>query len=172
MEKAIIVAASTNDVIGVRRDGKPRLPWRLRADIDHFRDLTTYHTIVSGRVTYESIPKEFRPLKNRLNIVISSTMKSEKGMYVVPSVEDAISLAEREGFGCTIWGIGGSRIYDAMLPLADRIELTRVQKHIEGDTYLPTINWAKWNLVDERPSFNKSEGIHYSFQKYTRRKGI
>jgi len=170
MEKAIIVAASTNDVIGVMRNGKPRLPWRLRADIDHFRDLTTYHTLVSGRVTYESVPRKFRPLKNRLNIVVSSKMEPEEGMYVVPSVEDAISLAEREGFGCTIWGIGGSRIYDAMLLLADRIELTRVQKYVEGDTYLPTINWANWKLVDERPGF--SEGVHYTFQRYARRNGV
>ena len=135
---SLIVAASMNNVIGAKGD----LPWRLSADLKRFKALTMGKPIVMGRKTYESIG---RPLPGRQNIVI--TRNSDfvaDGCDVVPSIEAAIEVA---GDAEEIMVIGGSHIYAAFLPRADRIYLTRVQAKLEGDAYLPHIDSGKWHEV-------------------------
>ena len=132
---SLIVAAATNNVIGNRGD----LPWRLPADLKRFRELTMGKPIVMGRKTYESIG---RPLPGRQNIVI--TRQDDfvaEGCDVVTSIDAAIDAA---GDADEIMIIGGSHIYDAFLPRADRIYLTRVHADVAGDAYLPAIDHGEW----------------------------
>ncbi len=126
----LIVAMSENRVIG--RDGG--LPWHLPDDLKRFKRLTTGHTVVMGRRTYESIG---RPLPNRENIILTRQPGyTVEGATVLPSLEAALAnLTDRE----QVFIIGGGEIYRQALPLADRIELTLIHQHIEGDTTFPEI---------------------------------
>src|SRR3989344_7077031 len=95
-EIIIIAAVSRNNVIGV--EGK--IPWQIREDMEHFREMTLHHPVVMGRVTYESIPRRFRPLAERHNLVLTGdTSFHEPGVQVARSLEDAIDvLQERSVF--------------------------------------------------------------------------
>jgi dihydrofolate reductase len=133
---SLIVAASTNNVIGA--GGK--LPWRLSSDLKRFKALTMGKPIVMGRLTHESIG---RPLPGRQNIVISRNADfSAAGCDVVQSIDAAVDAA---GDVREIMVIGGSQIYAAFLPRADRIYLTRVQADIDGDAFLPELPDSEWH---------------------------
>jgi dihydrofolate reductase len=137
-EISLIVAAAENDVIG--RDGG--LPWHLPADLARFKSLTMGKPIVMGRRTFESIGK---PLPGRRNIVVTRQADYEApGCEVVGSVDAAIAAA---GDVEEIMVIGGSRLYEAFLPLADRIYLTRVYADVGGDTCFPTLEAGAWRVV-------------------------
>ncbi len=133
---SLIVAASTNNVIGAQGD----LPWRLSDDLKRFKALTMGKPIVMGRKTYESIG---RPLPGRQNIVITRQPDfAAVGCDVVASPEAAIEAA---GDVDEIMIIGGSHIYDAFLPMADRIYLTRVHAEVDGDAFLPELHENEWH---------------------------
>ena len=128
---SLIVAASTNNVIGAQGD----LPWHLSGDLQRFKALTMGKPVVMGRLTYESIG---RALPGRQNIVITRQRDFEAdGCDVVRSVKAAIEAA---GDAEEIMIIGGSHVYQAFLPIADRIYLTRIQAEVEGDTFLPDLD--------------------------------
>jgi len=132
---SLIVAASTNNVIGIQGE----LPWRLSSDLKRFKSFTMGKPIVMGRLTYESIG---RPLPGRQNIVITRNAAFEAdGCDVVQSVEAAIDAA---GDAAEIMVIGGGHIYREFLPRADRIYLTRVHTQIEGDAFLPELVDDEW----------------------------
>ena len=134
---SLIVAASTNNVIGVGGD----LPWRLSADLRRFRALTTGKPIVMGRKTYESIG---RPLPERQNIVVTRQAGYvAEGCDVVDSTQAALDAA---GDADEVMVIGGSHIYAVFLPLAGRIYLTRVHAEIDGDAFLPEIPNGEWSV--------------------------
>ena len=133
----IIVAVSDNLAIGRGGD----MPWHISADLSYFKQVTTGHTIVMGRRTWESIG--CRPLKNRKNIVVSSTLPDQDGAIVVPSLKDAIARAQGE-----VFIIGGGKLYAAAMELADRLYLTRVHTVVEdADTFFPFIEPEQWRLV-------------------------
>lgn len=135
---SLIVAASTNNVIGAQGG----LPWRLSGDLKRFKAQTMGKPVVMGRLTYESIG---RALPGRQNIVITRQPDYEAdGCDVVRSVDAAIEVADEAE---EIMVIGGSHIYQAFLPLADRIYLTRVQANVEGDTFLPDLDAGEWREV-------------------------
>ena len=139
MQVSLIVAASANNVIGVRGE----LPWHLPDDLKRFKQLTTGKPIVMGRLTYESIG---RALPDRQNIVISRNERySAPGCDVITSIDAALSVA---GHAEELMVIGGERIYRAFLPLAKRIYLTRVQADVEGDAFFP-------DLLDEWQELSK-----------------
>lgn len=132
---SLIVAASTNNVIG--NDGE--LPWRLSDDLKRFKAVTMGKPIVMGRKTFESIG---RPLPGRQNIVISRQANfTADGCDVVQSTVEAVEIA---GDADEIMVIGGSQIYAAFLPTADRIYLTRVHVEVEGDAVFPSLDEAEW----------------------------
>ena len=136
---SLIVAASTNNVIGA----KGELPWRLSSDLKRFKALTMGKPIVMGRRTYESIG---RPLPGRQNIVVTRNPDFvADGCDVVSSVDAAIQAASDAE---EIMIIGGSHIYEAFLPRAHRIYLTRVQAEVEGDAFLPEFNSNDWQETD------------------------
>lgn len=134
---AVIVAVAKNGVIG--KDNA--LPWRLKADLQWFKRVTTGHTLVMGRKTYESIG---RPLPNRDNMVLTRTAGwNAEGCQVFSSIEQAVDAAVRGD----VFVIGGAQLYRAALPKADRLFLTVVDAHVDGDTWLPFIDLADWELV-------------------------
>ena len=153
----IIVAMSKNRVIGNNNE----LIWKLSSDLKRFKELTTGHSVVMGRKTYESIGK---PLPNRRNIIITRNLEYQvEGCEIVSSLEEALLLT---GSNCFI--IGGGEIYKQSLELADKIYLTLVHQEFEGDTQFPELNkeWAKM----ERKDFSADEKneYNYSFIEYER----
>ena len=157
---SLVVAVSSNQVIGKNN----QLIWHLPADLKHFKQLTTGHAVFMGRKTYDSIGK---PLPNRRNIVISRSAAEIKGCEVSASIEDALQLtsAEKE-----VFIIGGAEIYRQVLPLANRIYLTKVHQDFDGDTFFPEINDQEWQET-QREDFSADEknSIPYSFITLNRR---
>ena len=141
---ALIVAMATNRVIG--RDGD--LPWRISADLRHFKATTMGKPIVMGRRTFASIG---RALPGRANIVITRNQDfAADDADVVHDVDGALAVARRRAAEANvdeIMIIGGAAIYEAFLPLADRLYLTEVHEPVDGDTYFPDFDRAAWREV-------------------------
>lgn len=144
MQLTLIVAAAQNDVIGKNN----QLPWHLPRDLAYFKRITTGSPIIMGRKTYESIGFA---LPNRLNIVITrNTDYHLDDAEIVHDLNDAIALAKRlQPDAKEIHIIGGASIFAAALPLIDKMYLNRVLADIEGDTFLPSIDWSHWRLVEQ-----------------------
>ncbi|MFH1145885.1 MAG: type 3 dihydrofolate reductase [bacterium] len=134
---SIIVAMSLNRVIG--KDNK--LPWHLSADLKHFKELTTGHSVIMGRKTYESIGK---PLPKRVNIVLSRNTVFPNDVITVKSLQEALAMVEDNQ---EVFIMGGASVYQEALPLASKIYLTFVQANITGDTYFPEIDMNVWQEV-------------------------
>lgn len=155
MKISLIVAAATNNVIG--RDGG--LPWHLSEDLKRFKRITTGKPIIMGRLTHESIGK---PLPDRRNIVISSREGLEiEGCEIVATPDAALALvADAE----EVMIIGGGKVYEQVLPMADRIYMTRVDAIPDGDTFFPEINNEEWQVVEqENISADNTGELGYSF---------
>ena len=135
-----VVALSNNNVIGVNND----LPWNLKTDLAHFKAYTTNKIIVMGRKTFQSIG---RPLPNRLNFVVSKTIKDIEGAHVFTSTEEALSNANKlcvENSYKEIVIIGGGYLFRETLDIVNKLVLTRVDCDIDGDVYYPEINLENW----------------------------
>ena len=136
---SLVVARARNGAIGKDND----IPWHAPEDLKAFQRETLGGAIIMGRNTWDSLP--FKPLKNRLNIVVSSNPDAAE--TVVASVEEAIALARAEGYA-RIYGIGGAGIYRAMLPLADRLVITEVDLDIaEADAFFPEFDPDNWEVL-------------------------
>jgi dihydrofolate reductase len=115
---SIIVAVSKDGFIG---DCNNRLPWNLKDDMAFFKQTTIGQTVVMGRKTWESIPEKHRPLKDRLNVVISRTIQqTAEGVIVLKSPEDVTDVQK------DFFVIGGGEIYKIFLPIADVLYITQV----------------------------------------------
>jgi dihydrofolate reductase len=156
-EIVIIAAIARNRVIG--KDN--RLLWNIPADMAHFKALTSGHTVVMGRKTWESLPPRFRPLPGRRNIVITRQADyTAPGAEVTGSLENALKLAST---ATTVFVIGGEQIYRQAMALADRLEITEVDLEPEGDAWFPEIAAVDWEKVA------KVEGAGFAFVTYLRR---
>lgn len=149
------------------------LPWHLSEDLRYFKQVTMGKPIVMGRKTYESIG---RPLPGRTNIVISRDPGYlAEGVKSVTSLAAALELAEQVALidgARELMVIGGAQIYAEALPIADRLYLTEVHAEVEGDAYLPAIEWSQWQEV-RRQGF-AAEGANpydYSFVVFEKRSG-
>lgn len=135
MKIAIAVAADNNNGIGF----KNQLLCYIKEDLQYFRKLTTGNIVLMGKNTYESIGK---PLPNRVNIVISRSVKEINGCYVFDTIERGIEFAREysldNGFE-DLYIIGGASIYDQTINIVDTIYLTRIYKEFEADTFFPKI---------------------------------
>lgn len=158
---SLIVAASTNNVIGA--DGE--LPWRLSADLRHFKRLTMGKPIIMGRRTWESIG---HPLPGRQNIVISRNPEFiAAGCGVVASPAAALAAA---GDADEVMVIGGSEIYSLFRPMAARLYLTRVAADIEGDAFFPAPDDNAWQLLhSETHAADDANEYACEFRTYERR---
>ncbi len=150
----IIVAAAENNAIGKDND----LIWSLPNDLKRFKKLTSGHSIIMGRKTFDSFPGL---LPNRKHIVISrnKNISFSDEVTVVNNFEDAI---RETGDDENPFIIGGGQIYKLAMDLGDKIELTRVHEKFKADTFFPKIDEDKWELVNEE--FNEKDERHqFSF---------
>ncbi len=151
MEKIIIAAVSKNGIIG--NEGK--IPWDCKAELQHFKKTTNGCPIIMGRKTWEAIGS---PLKNRVNIVISKSIKLSKknnDYLVFASVKKALKYCELNNHNkCFI--IGGKQIYETAIPIADKMIISEMKFDVNGDTKFPTfkkIDWEK-HSSDELKEFS------------------
>lgn len=159
---ALIAAVAENGTIG--RDGE--MPWHLPADLRHFKETTTGHPVIMGRLTYESIAADIGgPLPDRTNIVLSrSSPDLPEEVVVVDSIERAVDAArESAGDTETVYVIGGATVYKQFLPQADRLVLTEIHDAYEGDTEFPAWDRSEWI---ER---SREDRDGFSFVEYDRR---
>lgn len=152
---SLIAAVAENGIIG--RDNT--LPWRLPADLRHFRRLTLGHPVLLGRRNYESIG---RPLPQRTNIVLTRRAGyAAPGCVVVHSLAQALAAARE---AAEVFVAGGAEIYAQTLERAQRFYLTRVHAEIPGDTRFPPLDWSQWREVARERHEPDPEHAHaYSF---------
>lgn len=158
-ETIIIVAIAKNYAIG--KDNK--IPWHISEDFKRFKRLTKGHPVVMGKNTYISLP--IKPLPERTNIVVcfkDDSWKAE-GITIKHSLKEAIEYAHT--LDNTVYIIGGASIYRQAIEqeLANKLEITQLDKEYEGDTFFPVIDTNTWTIVNEE----KKDG--YSFITYLRK---
>ena len=155
-----LVALSNNFVIGVNND----LPWKLKKDLQHFSAYTQNKAIVMGRKTYESIG---RPLPNRKNIVISSSLESQEDLEVVPNLNQAIEVASQwnkdNSAGEEIVLIGGGYVFEESKNIVNKLVLTRVECENNGDVFYPQIDLSDWKEISQE-SFKRDNENEYDFR--------
>lgn len=159
---SIIAAIADNYAIGKNN----KLPWHLPADLKHFKDLTTGHTIIMGKRTFESLPNG--PLPNRKNIVLRSILSDgiTEGYFEADSLEEALELAEKE---TQIFIIGGSTVYKQCLNKVDSMYITWVHEKFDADAFFPDIDLSQWEEVDRVDYKADNKNAHdYSFVEYQR----
>lgn len=137
---SLIAALTENKVIGKNND----LPWSLPDDMKFFMDTTKGHHVIMGRKNYESIPHKFRPLPQRVNIVVTRQKQYHAdGCVVVHSVDDALRFAAQHQEP-EVFVIGGAEIYRQSLAAAHRLYLTEIQTILQGDTFFPDFDKNAW----------------------------
>lgn len=155
-----LVAVSKELVIGVDNN----LPWNLKDDLAHFKKYTLNKVIIMGRKTYESIG---RPLPNRVNYVISRTIKEIDGVHVFNNLEDAMLSAEKHNIDLNIENeiviIGGGYLFEETLPILNKLIITKVDCSVAGDVYYPKLDMKNWDLISSE-SYTKNSDNDYDFK--------
>lgn len=159
----LIAAVDRNWAIGYKNELLVRIP----EDQKWFRETTTGKAVIMGRKTLESFPNK-SPLKNRLNVVITSDMNySVPGAVVVHSIDEAVE-AVRDYADDDVYVVGGESIYRQMLPLCSTAHITKVDYAYQADAHFPDLDkeegWKITETSDERTYFD----IIYEFVKYER----
>ncbi|XKT75350.1 MAG: dihydrofolate reductase [Patescibacteria group bacterium UBA2103] len=127
----IIAAIGTERLLGIKKaDGTFHLPWSIPEDMKHFTHMTTGGTVIMGRTTWESIPEKYRPLPDRVNIVLTTTpgYKVPEGVHIYTNMVSALENARK--IGRPIWIIGGAQVYEQTLSVAEELILTRVPEEL------------------------------------------
>ena len=159
MTVGLIWAQSPSGVIG--RAGA--IPWRLPEDLARFKELTMGHTVVMGRLTWESLPGKVRPLPGRRNVVVTRQADyMADGATVVGGLDEVPADDE-------MWVIGGGQIYTLALPIATRCEVTEVEVDLpreDDDVVAPVLDEA-WVGV-EGDWMTSTSGLRYRFLRYQR----
>lgn len=142
---SLIAAVSKNHVIGKNND----LPWKLPDDMKYFMETTREHAVIMGRKNFFSLPEKFRPLKDRLNIVITRNRSSVDNYDVraVGSIEEAFEQAPQ---GEEVFVIGGAEIFKQTLDQADRLYITEIDAVVDGDVHFPEFDKGKWKEISRR----------------------
>lgn len=156
---SLIVARAENGVIGSKND----LPWYLSADLRRFKELTTDHTVVMGRKTYESIMTRLgRALPDRRNVVLTRQALDLPGAEVIHDVRDIEKFDDA-------FVVGGAEVYRATIDLADRLYITEVHADIDGDAHFPVIDAVTWREVAREPHVaDEKNQFDYDFVEYER----
>jgi len=166
MISIIVAVAGKKRVIG--KEGGT--PWYIPEELKRFKEITMGHPIIMGRKTHESIG---RALPGRTNIVVTHERDYQaEGCLVVNSLDEAINVAKREMLkqvqhdNGEIFIIGGGQIYEQVLPLADKLYLTYVDKEIEGDVFFP--DYSEFKRVISESDWQEHQGIRYKFLELER----
>jgi dihydrofolate reductase len=165
----LIWAQADRGVIGA--DGG--MPWHVPEDLAHFKAITLGNPVVMGRKTWDSLTPRFRPLPGRRNIVITRDLSwTADGADVAHSLEAALALAAPSA---RTWVIGGGQVFRDAIVFADRLEVTEINGHYEGDAFAPDIDdsWVAAAvdpaLTDLGPAWHTSRtGVEYRFVRYDR----
>lgn len=165
MQIVLVAAVAENGVIG-RKGG---LPWRLKSDLQHFRAITMGKPILMGRKTWHSIG---RPLPGRTNIVVTRDRAFTAPGAVVADLSAALEVARADALrrnAEAIAVIGGGDIYAQLLPLATRLEITRVHARPDGETLFPPIDPARWRETARRtPPAGPDDEASFEFLTFER----
>ena len=165
MQLVLLAAVADNGVIG-QAGG---MPWRLKADLAHFRAVSMGKPVVMGRKTYASIG---RPLKGRTNIVVSRDRTlAIPGVLVAPGLAQALAAARGDALRRSadeIIIVGGADIYRQTMATADRLELTRVHARPVGDTFFPHIDPAVWREIARKAAPAEAGQPAFAFATYLR----
>lgn len=160
----LILAADENWAIG----NSGGLLCHLPSDLKYFKSVTSGKTVVMGRKTLESLPGG-RPLPNRRNIVISSTLGEVEGADVVKSLEEFDELINREDIKQEeIFVIGGGQIYKALLPQCDTCYITKLQDKFEADTFFVNLDEREDFILAEESEIHEENGVGFTFCRYER----
>ncbi len=154
MKISIIVATAEDNVIG----SKNKLLWHISDDLKRFKELTTGHHILMGQKTFESIG---RILPDRTNIILSfeGNYKTDGG-FVFTNIKDALKFAENRKEN-ELFVIGGGMIYKELLPIADKIYLTKVHEKYDGDTFFPEIDMNEWSEISNEKHLDNNPPFEY-----------
>lgn len=155
MKISLIVAMASNRVIGLNGT----MPWHLSADLKRFKHITLGSPILMGRKTFDAIG---RPLPGRENLIISRNRDYKQlGCRVFADIETALEYAQASP---EIFVIGGATLYEALLPQADYLYLTLVEREFAGDTYFPEIDYSAWQTLERvEVADDPSVDFTYSF---------
>ena len=163
MNILIIVAVGERNEIGRNNNLLCHLP----ADLKHFKELTSGHTVVMGRKTFESLPKGALP--NRKNIVLTRNKDLSFDNCLIYS--SLLEMIKNEGNNDKIFIIGGGEIYREVLPLANSLYLTKIHSEFDdADVFFPEINYSEWEEVSREE--HKADDKHqydYTFLLYERK---
>lgn len=169
MPISIVVARSRNNVIGC----SGALPWRLKSDLKHFKDVTSGKPILMGRKTWESL--HVRPLPSRDNVVLTRNPSFvAEGAFIYTSLSVALSAAKAMALGRgarEICVVGGQEVFAELKSAVTRIYLTEVHGDYEGDTYFPSFDLTGWSEVSSR-EFSSGPGDEVPFSVYTLEKQV
>ena len=152
----LVAAVAANGIIGAAG----QLPWRLPEDLQHFKHLTMGHPVIMGRRTWESLG---RPLPGRENIVVSTRRGYEApGAAVASSFDAALALCIGEPVAFVI---GGTRLFEAALPLASALVMTEIKRDYAGDTWFPQYDRSRWR-ESQREAHTAADGTRFDFVLY------
>ena len=161
MKITLVAAIASNNVIGKENS----LPWNIPEDLKRFKQMTSGHTILMGRKTFDSIG---RPLPNRQNIVMTRDEKFEReGIKVINNFDEALELIKESNED--VFVIGGSKIYELFEPVANTLAITRILKDFEGDAFFPDINWDLWQIEKEENFFDEKSNIECKLIEYSKK---
>ena len=160
MRISLIAAVDASGVMGRDND----LPWRLPADLAHFKRLTMGHHLIMGRRTFASIG---RPLPGRTTVVLSSGQPDlPESVLLATSLDAALALCKGDQ---EVFLAGGAAVFREGLELADRVYLTRLHATYPGDVHFPPFDESHWNLVDRQDhQADEKNPCAYSFMVYDR----
>ena len=164
MNLSIICATSSNNVIGIEN----QLPWKLPADLQHFKRLTMNHPVIMGRKTYESIG---RALPGRTNIILTRQRDYRAdNCRVAHTFHEAISYGKNAP---EIFVIGGATVYQEALKYANTIYLTQIDQEFSGDAffYIDPTTWILDNTTQESFHPDSRNPYAYRFSVLHRRSG-
>ena len=178
--KLIVATCQDN---GIGKDNN--LPWRLKSELAYFarltkttRDFSKQNAVLMGRRTWQSIPARVRPLRNRLNIVLTSQPQAEisdsPDVLVCKSFPEALQLVDSLSDKLeSCWVIGGSSVYEeAMRNIRlERLYITRILKDFDCDTFLPDINTDKWKVTEDKDvptEVQEEAGVQFKYEIYHR----
>lgn len=153
---SMICAIARNNVIGANNS----LIWHIPSDLKRFKKITSGHTIIMGRKTFEALPGV---LPKRKHIIITRDKNynvDNENVEIFHSVDDV--LKQFKNSSEEVFIIGGGQIYKQFLPYADKLYLTILEKEFEGDTYFPEVNKDEW-ITEEKSEVITENDIDYYF---------
>ena len=157
---SIIVAKAKNNIIGKNNE----LVWHLPEDLKHFKELTTGHTIIMGRKTYESLGK---PLPNRKNIIFRQHPDFKVHLENVPVVQSLLEIQDLIEGKEEAFVIGGAMIYNFLMPYVKKMYVTEIKQEFDGDAFFPIIDSEEWKETSRTTGIkNEENNLDYDFVTY------